>query len=535
MAKNNKNARNRSKRAHNLYKITYIKYTLLTLFVCLFFLPGIVFYEETGENFFHIKVNGEPVGCLGDRQEAQDMLLELRKNIASEKDGLTFMQVDLEIIGEEVLFGQTDPKSEVRDNMEKVLRKAVKDTLHPACTLKVNEYVVNLANMEEAQSLLQAAIDKYDSNHEFEVSLVNDTEREFNIITACVDKRQKDEENENRETVSLSGGVDATLAEEYKEELSIDEMAFDDFEVGMIDMRFDTRVEIVEAYLPASQLVPLEEAIEHVVRDQATAKEYEVVAGDTLSEIALKVNIPMEDIVDMNSDILESVNTPLHIGDKLIVTVPEAELSVARTEQNFYEETYDAEIIYIDNNDWYTTETKVHQQPSAGFRKVIADEHYLNDKLVEREIIREEVVMEAVPKIVERGTKIPPTYIKPISGGRQSSGFGKRKAPTKGASTFHKGIDWAVPQGTPVYASCGGTVVRAGWGNGYGYCVYINHEDGRQTRYGHCSKVLVSVGQTVKQGEKIALSGNTGVSSGPHLHFEILINGSQVNPLNYLN
>ena len=143
--------------------------------------------------------------------------------------------------------------------------------------------------------------------------------------------------------------------------------------------------------------------------------------------------------------------------------------------------------------------------------------------------------MEAVPKIVERGTKIPPTYIKPISGGRLSSNFGRRKSPTKGASSYHKGVDWSVPTGTAVFASCGGPVARAGWGSGYGYCVYINHEDGRQTRYGHLSKVLVKVGQTVKQGERIALSGNTGVSTGPHLHFEILINGSQVNPLKYLN
>ena len=119
--------------------------------------------------------------------------------------------------------------------------------------------------------------------------------------------------------------------------------------------------------------------------------------------------------------------------------------------------------------------------------------------------------------------------------GRISSPFGYRSAPTAGATTYHKGVDWATPTGTAVNASCGGTVAKAGWGSGYGYVVYIDHPDGRQTRYGHLSKVLVSVGQTVTQGQKIALSGNTGVSTGPHLHFEILINGSQVNPLNYLN
>jgi len=271
-----------------------------------------------------------------------------------------------------------------------------------------------------------------------------------------------------------------------------------------------------------------------VIKEQEMPGEYEVVAGDTLSEIAIKVNIPMDKIIEMNSETLENENSTIRIGDKLIITVPEPELSVERTEKNYYEEIYDADIIYVDNDSWYTTQTKVLQQPSAGFRKVVANVFFVNDKEVSREILKEEIVMEAVPKIVERGTKIPPTYIKPISGGRQSSGFGKRNAPTKGASTYHKGIDWAVPKGTAVFASCGGTVARAGWGSGYGYVVYINHSDGRQTRYAHLSKVLVKVGQRVDQGQRIALSGNTGISSGPHLHFEMLIGGKQVNPLKYL-
>ena len=129
----------------------------------------------------------------------------------------------------------------------------------------------------------------------------------------------------------------------------------------------------------------------------------------------------------------------------------------------------------------------------------------------------------------------PPTYIKPISGGRLSSRFGARSAPTKGASTYHKGVDWAVPTGTTVVASNGGTVAFAGWASGYGYAVYINHSDGRQTRYGHLSKVLVKSGQTVEQGQVIAKSGNTGRSTGPHLHFEIRIGGTAVDPLKHMN
>ena len=84
-------------------------------------------------------------------------------------------------------------------------------------------------------------------------------------------------------------------------------------------------------------------------------------------------------------------------------------------------------------------------------------------------------------------------------------------------------------------ASQGGVVSKAGAASGYGIVIYIEHPNGTQTRYGHLSKVLVKAGQTVKQGQKIALSGNTGRSTGPHLHFEILVGGVQRNPFNYLS
>ena len=89
--------------------------------------------------------------------------------------------------------------------------------------------------------------------------------------------------------------------------------------------------------------------------------------------------------------------------------------------------------------------------------------------------------------------------------------------------------------GTAVMASCNGTVIQAGWMNGYGYCVTLKHSDGKCTRYGHLSEVLVSEGQSVSQSDVIALSGNTGNSTGPHVHFEIIEDGVQVNPFTYLN
>ena len=516
-------------------KLTYIKSTLVTLFVCTLFLNGYVVFEKTGENYFHVFINGQKIGAVGEASRADEIMLEARRNIAGESDELTFIDAELTLEGEEVLWGRVDDESTLLANMESALRNCTVETMHHAYTVKVNEYMVNLAGMDEVKGLLQAAIDKYDSESQFCVSLCHDENREFNVLTAKVVEQETQQEEGRSAGSYLEAGIQTFMTDCGNNIESSGEKSFEDYELGLLTINFAEEVEIVEAYLPEHELTPLQTAIDEVIKEQETPGEYEVVAGDTLSEIAIKVNIPMDQIIEMNSEVLEDENSTIRVGDTLIITVPEPELSVERTEQNYYEEIYDAEIIYVDNDEWYTTQTRVLQQPSAGFRRVVADVSYLNDKEVSRTILKEEIVMEAVPKIVERGTKIPPTYIKPVSGGRLSSGFGSRSAPVAGASTYHKGVDWAVPVGTAVFASCGGTVAKAGWGSGYGYVVYINHEDGRQTRYAHLSKILVSVGDTVAQGDKIALSGNTGRSSGPHLHFEILINGSQVNPLNYLN
>lgn len=120
-------------------------------------------------------------------------------------------------------------------------------------------------------------------------------------------------------------------------------------------------------------------------------------------------------------------------------------------------------------------------------------------------------------------------WVWPITGGLHSSEFGEARW-----GTVHTGIDVAVPTGTPAVAVASGTVTFSGWDGGYGYTVIIDHGSGLQTRYAHASKVLVAQGQEVAQGENVILVGATGNSTGPHLHFEVLVDGTAKNPRLYL-
>lgn len=137
-----------------------------------------------------------------------------------------------------------------------------------------------------------------------------------------------------------------------------------------------------------------------------------------------------------------------------------------------------------------------------------------------------------IPKTDE---KDPSKMIWPLPGDPYvGDGFGYRVPPCPGASTYHKGVDIGGKLGAQIVASLAGTVYEASWNSTGGYHVYIDHGNGYITRYLHCSKLLVSKGDYVQQGEVIALCGSTGVSTGAHLHFSVYKNGVPVDPLKYV-
>ena len=502
--------------------------TALLIFVCA---PGIQKLEDKGSNSVSVFINGTQVGTVKDATEVDGMILEARRRIASENSNLVLINSDVVLSGSTDVVGQVDDRQTIVDNIYNVFRESVMKTKQPAYEVKINEFTVNLKSIDDVIALLNASKAEYDPESEWRVELVTDNTRELSVLTTKIEKVSDQRPVVDKPVVFPKAGALLKMEEIY--DAAFSQKIDNAYEFGVRNIDFDETIEVVQAYVDGDKISTLEDAIEAVTKTSEKSKIYEVVAGDTLGGIAQKNDMSIAEIISLNSTRIPDEKAMLRVGDELTISSPEPELSVVRTERRYYEENYDADVIYIDNDEWYTNHTEIRQQPVTGYRKVVADVTYRNAELVNTEILHEDIAVTAVAKIVERGTKIPPTYVYPVWG-RISSGFGKRKAPKRGASTYHKGVDFAVPIGTAVMASCGGTVTRAGWGSGYGYCVYIQHPDGRSTRYGHLSKVLVKAGQTVSQGQKIALSGNTGVSTGPHLHFEILVGGGQVNPLKYL-
>ena len=525
-------------------RTAYLETALFAAFLAALFFPCFHGLQTGDSSFYKVYMDGEYVGSTRDKDTADSCMIQARKNLASGSSELIYAEGTLTYQKDTALVGLATEKEKMEDAMTLILKAHEKGTMQEAYTVKIGDYMVCLRSADEVEQLLQTALDKYDTSKSYGVELLQDSSCKLNIMTASVyNKNEKQEagaakqEKDKKQTTLPEAGIFAAFTDMMntaKQQAENANKSFSDFQLGLISMGFDEKVQIVQSYVPSSNLTDLSKAVDDVTKDKETNQTYEVKTGDTLGGIAQEHNMKVKDLITMNT-VLEDENSTIRVGDELTISVPQPELSIDRQEEKYYEENYEEAVQYVDNKDWLTSQTQVVQQPSSGHRKVIAVVTYKNNSVVTTDIIKQEVTSKAVPKIVERGTKIPPTYIRPVSGGRISSGFGGRKAPKRGASTFHEGVDFSVPVGTAVMASCGGTVIRAGWASGYGRVIYLQHPDGRQTRYGHLSKLLVTSGQSIKQGQKIALSGNTGNSTGPHLHFEIRINGNAVNPLKYLN
>ena len=215
-------------------------------------------------------------------------------------------------------------------------------------------------------------------------------------------------------------------------------------------------------------------------------------------------------------------------------------ITMRTTEIARYNENIDFGARFIENSTIYADETELISQGSYGKNEIVAEIQRVNGKEIKRTIQSSTRISNPVDAVYYQGTKPLPekkgtgSFLYPLKNYTLSSRFGSRNTGIKGASTYHEGLDFAAPSGTKVYASDGGVVSFAGKKSGYGNVIIIDHGGLYETRYGHLSSIDIKLGESVYQGQFIGRVGNTGISSGPHLHFEIRYKGEAQNPINIL-
>ncbi|MGN0710195.1 MAG: peptidoglycan DD-metalloendopeptidase family protein [Anaerovoracaceae bacterium] len=296
-----------------------------------------------------------------------------------------------------------------------------------------------------------------------------------------------------------------------------------------VSIKEDVKIKQVETKL--GRLQNIDDVMQKLLTGAVYKQVHTVAAGETFSGIAKAYGLTISELREANPAV-----TPekLSIGQELILTKPAPMVTVETVEVATYIAPIPHETEYQDSASLYKGETSTKVKGVDGEKEVTARIVRENGVQVASTELAATVLSEPTTEVVIRGTKpVPPKQgtgklIYPVSGYRLTSKFGPRWG------RMHSGIDMACSTGTRISAADGGTVIFAGYSGSYGYVVKINHGGNMVTVYAHCSKLFVKKGDRVFQGQHIANVGSTGRSTGPHLHFEVQINGTAKNPFNYL-
>lgn len=304
-----------------------------------------------------------------------------------------------------------------------------------------------------------------------------------------------------------------------------------------VECYFVEKTEIKQEYVSADLMMNLGYIAERLNETKEGAVTYTVKNGDTLYDIAAENQMGVDQLLGLNAGYNSDL---IHAGDVLTISNAVPYLTVVDVERQSYLQDVAYNVEYQDAPSMYEGDYEVLESGIYGKKDVTANVTYINGTETGREVVAEVTLRQPVRELQAKGTKPRPTWAPTGSlrwpcSGIITSYFGYRSTGISGASTNHGALDIAAGYGTPIYAADGGTVIASGWSNGgLGYRVIIDHGNGMETIYGHCSSVVATAGSHVFKGELIAYMGSTGISSGSHCHFAVEVNGTLVDPLNYL-
>ena len=400
-------------------------------------------------------------------------------------------------------------------------------------------------DQQEVYKTVDIIGDKLSMNYGAEIRI--DKERDISFKKVIGWDLKVDSKDDVLNTLTYLSDVNATAYAIYKDNVRVavldskeaaedilktikDRYTKDDESIEYKHIGFAEDVRIEEVNTKIGNIQKKEDIIEYLLTGSVEKRIHVIESGETFNQIAKDYGLKPSELQASNPDVNPD---KLQIGQELVLNQVCPVLTVQTKEIATYVAKIDYEIQYEETSSLYKGEQTVKSRGVPGERQVVAEIVRNNGIEVSRNEISSEIISEPKPQVVLKGTKEPPPLI----------GTGKFIYPTRGRLTsrfgyrwgrMHNGIDIAAPVGTKIRAADGGKVIFAGWDGALGYCVRIDHGGNRVSVYGHCSKLFVKKGDRVYQDQHIANVGNTGRSTGPHLHFEIRINGVPKNPLNYL-
>ncbi|MGM0524256.1 MAG: peptidoglycan DD-metalloendopeptidase family protein [Bacillota bacterium] len=298
------------------------------------------------------------------------------------------------------------------------------------------------------------------------------------------------------------------------------------------EVTFTGDIKTNDVVVSEEELLTLDEGLRILEKGTLQDDIHVVKSGDTLNSIVRQYDLSLEELLEINDDLSEE--SVLQLDQEINVTAYAPFLDVVVKQEKQVEEVIKFETIVEETDALYKGETRTITEGSDGAKDVTYDMELVNGKVASKEVLESTVTKEAVDKKIEKGTKVISSrgtgdFSWPAVGGYLSSSYGPRWG------SFHKGIDIARPSNRNIIASDNGVVEKISYdAGGYGHYLVVNHNNGYKTLYAHLSNVSVNVGQTVPKGAVLGTMGSTGRSTGIHLHFEVIKNGSNINPATVL-
>lgn len=465
--------------------------------------------EESATKTAYVAIiDGEEVGVLSSSNGIQDAYLEAKSKVYVEIGNISGNE--LRIVEKEIAPGDLTDYEQVQDNMYQIIRDTVDKNVY-VYKVSVGDRSFAFASREEIEQFFDELIAPYN---------------EDKLFSAVVTEQKTKDGVENRfayvdgsKAQSIRGAGTFTEDGELVSQKS-----------SLLGIGLNREVQITRCVEGTVRVVSAEDAYALLEEPEEQSVVYRIEPGDSLSTVASLYGLSIDELLYLNPQV--SYDEILQVGQEFLVSEEVKYLSVIQTVQADVQEEIPYERQILENDEWNETESVVRTEGVNGSRTVTYLTTYCDGEKSGKKTLKETVTKEPVSEVVEKGTIQNQTFIKPLYGGVLSSRYG---IIDDGRTNPHHGIDWACPEGTDIFASKSGIVITSGYDPGdYGYMIEIMHDDGIVTRYAHLSQCIAQVGDYVVQGETIALSGNTGFTTGPHIHLEVVVNGVPVDPELYL-